>query len=89
MSVQKGALKEKIDLVQFLTLEQRQRLTKLFDALAKVPNVGAEQTKLDSAFKDWTAALNKVNLLVIVFLSCWGDMSLFFGFSYCNDLMSL
>ncbi|KAM3178794.1 hypothetical protein ACTXT7_001828 [Hymenolepis weldensis] len=59
MAVQKGPLKEKIDHVQLLTLEQRQRLTKLFDALAKVPDVSAEHVKLEDAFGDWTEALNK------------------------------
>lgn len=63
MAEQKGPLKEKIDHVQFLTLEQRQRLTKLFDALAKVPDVSGEHVKLEDAFGDWTEALNKVSLL--------------------------
>lgn len=61
MAVQKGILKYKIDHVQFLTLEQRQRLNKLFDALKKVPNVSAEQSRLEEILGDWTAALNKVN----------------------------
>ncbi|VDO08897.1 unnamed protein product [Rodentolepis nana] len=60
MAMQKGSLKEKIDTVQFLTLEQRQRLSKLFDALAKVPDVSAEHVKLENAFGDWTEALNKL-----------------------------
>ncbi|VDM20828.1 unnamed protein product [Hydatigera taeniaeformis] len=61
MEVPKGYLKGKIDHVQFLTLEQRQRLEKLFDALRKVPDVGAEQSKLEEILGDWTAALNMVN----------------------------
>lgn len=64
MTAQKGALKEKIEHAQFLTLEQRQRLIKLFDALAKVPDVSDEQTKLEDALGDWTETLNKVNQLV-------------------------
>ncbi|KAH9280970.1 Laminin-like protein lam-2 [Echinococcus granulosus] len=66
MAVQKGSLKGKIDHVQFLTLEQRQRLTKLFDTLKKVPDVSAEQSRLEEILEDWTASLNKSRDLKIM-----------------------
>ena len=88
MAVQKGSIKEKIDLVQSLALEQRQRLTKLLDALKKVPDVSGEQTRLKDALADWNNALNRVNpfqlplhlyllLLQIIRISCL----------YSNDLI--
>ena len=63
MAIQKTSIKEKIDHVQSLTLEQRQRLNKLFDALSKVPDVSGEQARLKDVLVDWNVALNKVKFL--------------------------
>uniref|UniRef100_A0A5K3G1B8 Chromosome partition protein Smc n=1 Tax=Mesocestoides corti TaxID=53468 RepID=A0A5K3G1B8_MESCO len=59
MATQKEALKSEIDHVQRLTMDQRQRLAKLNEAIENAPDVGAEQSKLEGILRDWNDALSR------------------------------
>ncbi len=62
MANQKGPIKGQVDLVQRLTVEQRQRLEELRDGLAKVPDVSSEQARLEEIMRQWAEARKRVRI---------------------------